>query len=128
MRLVKASLEPPAGLLDLIREIGDGENGFVGEEDLIRGKIDLQAYLLHLVDMTAGRNLRDGWVPMTTFWLLDEGRGCRWRKPPAARPDALPAEPRRSHRLLRSAGAARQRLRQRDFGANSKRGRSSWHR
>jgi len=72
MRLQKASLKAPRGLLEMYRELGPGENGFFGEGDVATGKIPLGDHLQWLVDMSQGRNLRPDWVPMTTYWLLDD--------------------------------------------------------
>ncbi|HEX5368484.1 MAG TPA: GNAT family N-acetyltransferase [Dehalococcoidia bacterium] len=81
LRLVRASLEATAGLVELLREIGEGESGFSGEREVVAGPVatgalsagfDVEAVLRRLVDMAAGRNLPDGYVPMTTFWALDE--------------------------------------------------------
>lgn len=71
-RLVPASLAAPAGLRDFLLEIGDGENGFLGERDVVNGALHLDAFLRRLVDMSEGRNLHAGWVPFTTLWLLDD--------------------------------------------------------
>jgi predicted acetyltransferase len=84
LRLVKASLEAPAGLLEFIREIDEGENGFGGEpaviagplaaaSDVVAGQTAVEAFLRSLVEMSEGRNLPEGWVPMTTFWLVGAG-------------------------------------------------------
>jgi predicted acetyltransferase len=71
MRLVRASLEPPVGLELLLEQLGTaGENGFVGTGQPPKTET-LASYLQTLVDMDMGVNLRPGWVPMTTFWLLD---------------------------------------------------------
>jgi len=72
VQLRKASLEAPAGLLDLIREIGEGEGGFRGERELLSGALTLEAFLGQLVAWSAGRGLPEGWVPFTTYWLLDQ--------------------------------------------------------
>jgi predicted acetyltransferase len=71
MRLVKASLEPPSGLEELLSQLAKGENGFVGAGQPANAT-SLRTYLQSLVDMESGINLRPGWVPMTTHWLLDE--------------------------------------------------------
>jgi predicted acetyltransferase len=72
LRLVKASLEPPPRLQDLLAQIGvSGENGFVGTGQPASSE-SLPAYLQRLVDMDLGLHLRPGWVPMTTYWLLDD--------------------------------------------------------
>jgi len=69
MRLVKASLEAPAGLVEIYGEIGDGEHGFMSD---VSGELGLDTFLQRLVDMSEGRHLREGWVTETTFWLLDD--------------------------------------------------------
>jgi predicted acetyltransferase len=71
MKLLKASLEARAGLQALLDELGQGENGFVGSGQRANTE-SLESYLQSLVDMAAGINLRPGWVPMTTYWLLDD--------------------------------------------------------
>ena len=71
MRLVKASLEPPPGLEELLSQLGEGENGFVGTGQPANTE-SLGAYVQSLVDMANGINLRPDWVPMTTHWLLDD--------------------------------------------------------
>jgi predicted acetyltransferase len=71
MRLVKVSSEPPAGLFELLEEIRYDENGFIGDARVASGELSVAAYLKELADISEGRNLRPGWVPMTTFWLLD---------------------------------------------------------
>jgi predicted acetyltransferase len=70
MRLVRVSSEPPGGLFELLEEMKD-ENGFIGDSRVAAGELSIAAYLQELVEMSEGRNLRPGWVPMTTFWLLD---------------------------------------------------------
>jgi predicted acetyltransferase len=72
LRLEKAALEPPQDLLEMYRELGASENGFYGENDVAAGTLPMRDHLQRLVDMSAGRNLRPDWVPMTTYWLLDE--------------------------------------------------------
>jgi predicted acetyltransferase len=72
MRLQKAALEPPAGLQLLLEQLGAaGENGFIGTGQPPNTET-LASYLQSLVDMDIGVNLRPGWVPMTTFWLLND--------------------------------------------------------
>ncbi len=81
LRLIRASLEAPAGLVEFLAEIGAGESGFSGEREVVAGPpaagalsggFDVEAVLRRLVDMAEGRNLPDGFVPMTTFWALDD--------------------------------------------------------
>ncbi|MPZ49922.1 MAG: GNAT family N-acetyltransferase [Dehalococcoidia bacterium] len=71
MKLVKASLEPPSGLKMLLEQLGTtGENGFMGTGQPANTDT-LASYLQSLMDMDNGANLRPEWVPMTTYWLLD---------------------------------------------------------
>ncbi len=73
MRLVKATPDPPQGLLEVYRELGGSENGFFGENDVAARKLPIiHDQLQRLVDRATGRNLPAGWVPVTTFWLLDD--------------------------------------------------------
>lgn len=74
-RLVPASLDAPAGLEAFLREIGEEEKGFGGEVDFVRGEVDVRGLLRRLVDAARGVGLPEGWVPCTTFWLLEpQGR------------------------------------------------------
>jgi predicted acetyltransferase len=72
VRLIAASLPAPAGLPELVEELSGGRMAFTWDDDLAAGRMTLQSYVQLLVDFAAGRNLRDDWVPMTTFWLLDD--------------------------------------------------------
>jgi predicted acetyltransferase len=74
MQLIAASLDPPYGLEAFLREVGAGESGFGGTE-FVTQSMTLADYLRRLVDYAAGRNLDDGHVPSTTFWVLDEAGG-----------------------------------------------------
>jgi predicted acetyltransferase len=72
MRLQKASHEPPTGLQRLLDQLGaEGENGFMGTGQPPNTET-LASYLRSLVDMDVGANLPPQWVPMTTFWLIDD--------------------------------------------------------
>jgi predicted acetyltransferase len=74
MRLVKASPDPPDGLDEFLRELGEGERGFGGTPHAADAQ-SLGDFLTRLVAMSEGRGLRPEQVPMTTHWLLnDEGR------------------------------------------------------
>ena len=72
MRLVACTLEAPPGLLDAYRELGPAENGFGGDMDVAAGTLPMRDHLQRLMDMSAGHNLQPGYVPMTSFWLLDD--------------------------------------------------------
>ena len=71
MQLVRASLDPPAGLEAFLREVGHGEAGFGGTE-FASGSLTLHDYLQIQVDYAEGRNLAEGHVPQSTFWGIDE--------------------------------------------------------
>jgi predicted acetyltransferase len=71
MDLVKASLEPPDGLKEFLDE--QGAEGYSSSGGLIRVKdLGQVGFLQKLVEMSIGKGLPDGWVPATTFWLLDD--------------------------------------------------------
>ena len=72
MRLVKVSLEAPAGLLDFLGEMTVGELGLVEVDEVRTGALAPEVLLQRLVDYSQGLSLQPGWVPMTIFWLLDE--------------------------------------------------------
>jgi predicted acetyltransferase len=71
LRLVAASLDVPDGLEDVLREVGRGEAGF-GGTDYEPARETLSDFLHRLIDRGDGRNLPPGWVPDTTYWLLDD--------------------------------------------------------
>jgi len=81
--LVEASLEAPAGLAEFLREVGDGENGFGGVPEVASGELSIPAYLEREVARSQGRDLPQGYVPNTTYWLLGDDRQilgmCRLR-------------------------------------------------
>jgi len=51
VRLVRASLSPPAGLADLLADLGDGENGFNGTP-VPSGEMTLDEFLRQCWEMT----------------------------------------------------------------------------
>jgi predicted acetyltransferase len=71
MQLVAASLDAPDGLEAFLIEVGHGETGF-GGTDFAPGKETLAVFLQRLIDRSEGRQLEPGWVPFTTYWLLDD--------------------------------------------------------
>ena len=71
MRLVEASNQLPAGLEELIADLGDGENGF-GGTPVAGGEMTMREYVQRCIDMTDPANLRPGLVPQTVFWALDD--------------------------------------------------------
>jgi predicted acetyltransferase len=70
LRLTKASLQPPEGLEAFLIELGRGEKGF-GGTDYAPSEEKLSQFLQRVVDREGG-NVPPGFVPMTTFWLLDD--------------------------------------------------------
>ena len=62
---------PPPGLRELLEDIGDGENGYMGTP-VPSGKMTLAAYLRQCVDLTDPAKVPAGLVPQTIFWVLDE--------------------------------------------------------
>jgi predicted acetyltransferase len=71
MRLVAASLNPPEALEAFLIEVDKGETGF-GGTDFAPGSETLATFLQRMVDRSEGRQLEPGWVPFTTYWLLDD--------------------------------------------------------
>jgi predicted acetyltransferase len=71
MRLVPASLEAPEGLEAFLIEVDKGETGF-GGTDFAPDAETLATFLQRMVDRSEGRQLEPGWVPFTTYWLLDD--------------------------------------------------------
>ncbi len=70
MRIEQASPKPPLGLTELLSDLGDGENGFMGTS-VHTGKATLEQYLRHCCDMTDPGKVRTGLVPQTIFWAID---------------------------------------------------------
>jgi predicted acetyltransferase len=68
--LVSASLEAPAGLLDFLAAAKAEQWLFA--DDLPYLEQGLDRFLQRHVDFAQGKNLPDGWIPATTFWLLDD--------------------------------------------------------
>ena len=71
MKLEPASLVPPPGLRELLEDLGDGENGYMGTP-VPSGNMALEEYLRRCVAMTDPANVPPGLVPQTTFWALDD--------------------------------------------------------
>lgn len=74
MRLVKASLEAPRRLQDFLDAAR--ADGWLNDSDLPFLDQGLSHFLQHHIDMSEGRNLPDGWVAATTFWLIDDHENC----------------------------------------------------
>jgi predicted acetyltransferase len=72
MELVKASGDPQAGLEEFLSE--PGAESFAGGTARV-DQLGLSGFLKRLVNISLGEELPDGWIPCTTFWLLD-GAKC----------------------------------------------------
>ncbi len=71
MKLVAASTDIPAGLDELIADLGAGENGFSGTQVAL-GELTLPEYVQLCIEMTDKTKLKPGFVQQTVFWALDE--------------------------------------------------------
>lgn len=71
-RLDAAALTDGLDVLQMLREIGPGENGF-SNRAWDTPEADYPAHLQSLVDMAQGVNLAPQLVPMFTFWLRRDG-------------------------------------------------------
>lgn len=72
MRLVPASLDAPEGLEAFMVEFVEGERGVGGSNDYRPAEDTMRDVLQRMIDRSEGRQLLAGWVPFTTYWLLDE--------------------------------------------------------
>lgn len=70
MKLIAVSMEPPDGLVDLLTDLGDGQNGF-GGTTFAPGEISLDDFLRQCIGEADPEKLRPGLVPQTIYWLLD---------------------------------------------------------
>lgn len=69
IELRKLSLEDDDEILEMINEIGPGENGFMNEEyDM--DSVQFKGYLKERDDMSMGINLKPEYVPMSMYWLI----------------------------------------------------------
>lgn len=74
-------LSPPESeeLFAMIREIGKGENGFVN--GLYCENMDLfQSLVQSNSEISLGKNLKEGYVPQTLYWLFIDGRPVGYGK------------------------------------------------
>jgi predicted acetyltransferase len=70
--LSPASLTDGPDILQMLREIGPGENGF-GNRAWDMPEADYPAWLQSMIDMANGVNLAPHLVPQVTFWLRRDG-------------------------------------------------------
>ena len=73
IELKECSMSDGRDILEMIREIGPGENGFLNDEFNMDDS-DFGAYLERNVNMSNGIDLEPGWVPQTRYWLFAGGR------------------------------------------------------
>ena len=71
VRLQAASPTPPPGVEDLLADLADGENGFMGTP-VHGGEATLAEFLQQCRDQAEAKSLPEGWVPQTIFWMLDD--------------------------------------------------------
>lgn len=72
IELRELSLNDGNDILEMIREIGPGENGFVNEEYNMSTS-EFRDYLYQNINMSNGIDLKPYWVPQTKYWLLVDG-------------------------------------------------------
>jgi predicted acetyltransferase/predicted GNAT family acetyltransferase len=70
LRLVAASPQAPAGLAELLADLGGGERGF-GGTPVHTGEETAEQYLRRCCEMPDPAKLRPGYVPQTVYWVLD---------------------------------------------------------
>lgn len=70
MRIEAASAEAPHGLSELLTDLGEGENGFMGTP-VHTGEATVEQYLQRCCEMPDPTNLRPGLVLQTVYWMLD---------------------------------------------------------
>jgi predicted acetyltransferase len=68
-----ASAIAPLGLIELLRELGQGQNGFVGTS-FGAGECTLEEYLQRVMQSDRVSVSSDGLVPQTTYWVLTPER------------------------------------------------------
>jgi len=68
VELRECSLHDGYDILDMLREIGPGENGFQNNAYNIREE-DYKALLCRWMDVSRGIGLEPGYVPQTAYWL-----------------------------------------------------------
>jgi predicted acetyltransferase len=71
MRLEPASIEPPSGLAEMLRELGDGEHGF-GGTSFGCGSATLDEFLRSCIDGEDAAKIPPQFVPQTVFWMIDD--------------------------------------------------------
>lgn len=73
IELRECSIDDGSDILEMIREIGPGENGFMNDGYSMSDS-DFKDYLVRSVNISRGIGLETAWVPQTKFWLIVDGR------------------------------------------------------
>lgn len=66
---------PPSDAEGMLLELGAGENGFAGTS-VGMGEATLLEYVEACRAQSRGENIREGWVPSTTYWILADGKSA----------------------------------------------------
>ena len=65
----------PNDAAPMLLELGNGESGFSGTA-FGEGKLSMSEYLRITMRQAQSESLPDGWVPQTTFWILEDGKAA----------------------------------------------------
>lgn len=79
IELCRCSINDGADILEMLREIGPGENGFQNSEYDMKDE-DFCGFLFRSIDISRGIDLEPGYVPQTRFWLKVDGRPVGYGK------------------------------------------------
>lgn len=79
VELKKCSEEDGFDVLNMIKEIGPGENGFQNSGYNMNGA-DFIKFILRNMNISKGIGLEPGFVPQTTYWLFVDGRPVGYGK------------------------------------------------
>ncbi len=72
IELKELSLNDGNDILEMLKEIGPGENGF-GNDGYALDESQFRFYLFRKIDEARGINLKPGRVPETYYWLIADG-------------------------------------------------------
>ncbi len=64
-------MTPPEGLLDFLRDLGDGENGFGGSR-INHDDFSLESYLQRFCDMDDPERIEPHLARQTNFWMIND--------------------------------------------------------
>jgi predicted acetyltransferase len=71
MHLEKTNTGLSTKLEEILKDLGNGENGFMGTE-FGNETFTIDGYITEMEAMSRGLNLAPGFVPQTTFWLISD--------------------------------------------------------